>query len=64
MSAPKRIYLVTAPDGVQKLVKAGQKQQALTHVAVSTFQVKVATQDELVAAITAGHAVEEYKPKE
>lgn len=64
MAAQKRIYLVTAENGAQKLVKATQKQQAITHVAISAFHVRVATQDDLVKAITAGLVVEEYKPKE
>ena len=50
MATSQRIYLVTTNDGKERLVKATQRQQALSHVANSLFTVKVASQDDLVKA--------------
>jgi hypothetical protein len=52
----ERIYIVHGPQGT-RLVKASLRQQALSHVANSTFNIAVATQDELVKAITEGTKV-------
>ena len=59
--AQHRIYLVTHPNGETRLVKASVRSQALTHVAMSTFGVRVATQDDLVECLTKGIAVESLK---
>ena len=59
----ERIYIVHGPQGT-RLVKASLRQQALSHVANSTFNIAVATQDELVKAITAGTKVEQYRAPE
>ena len=61
MATSQRIYLVTTNDGKERLVKATQRQQALSHVANSLFTVKVASQDDLVKALTGGAQVEQYK---
>ena len=58
-----RIYIVHGPQGT-RLVKASLRQQALSHVANSTFNVRVASQDDLVEAITAGAKIEQYRPPE
>lgn len=52
-----RIYLVGQGQTV-RLVRAGHRAQALSHVARSLFNVKVANQDELIEAITRGISVE------
>ena len=44
-----------------KWLKASVRSQALTHVAMSTFGVRVATQDDLVECLTKGIAVESLK---
>ena len=49
----ERIYIVNSAQGT-RLVKANLRQQALSHVANSTFTVRVATQDDLVNQLTAG----------
>ena len=59
--ATQRIYIVGTPTGETRLVRASIKQQALSHVANSTFTVRVASQDDLVQAVTKGVAVENYK---
>jgi hypothetical protein len=59
MSA-ERIYLVETPVGV-RLVKASARSQALSHVAQSQFHVRVASQDDLVQALTDGVRVENYR---
>ena len=59
--AQHRIYLVTHPNGEMRLVKASVRSQALTHVAMSTFGVRVATQDDLVSCLTKGIQVESLK---
>ena len=56
----ERIYIVNSNQGT-RLVKANLRQQALSHVANSTFTVRVATQDDLVKQITAGTPIEQYK---
>ena len=56
----ERIYIVNGPQGT-RLVKASMRQQALSHVANSTFTVRVASQDELVEALTNGFKVEKYR---
>jgi len=63
MSA-QRIYIVGTPAGEIRLVRASIRQQALSHVANSVFTVRVASQDDLVAAVTKGVPVENYKAPE
>ena len=62
--ATQRIYIVGTPTGETRLVRASIKQQALHHVANSTFTVQVASQDDLVKAVTKGVPVENYKAPE
>jgi transcription antitermination factor NusG len=62
--ATQRIYIVGTPSGETRLVRASIKQQALSHVANSTFTVQVASQDELVQAVTKRVQVENYKAPE
>jgi hypothetical protein len=59
----ERIYIVNSNQGT-RLVKANLRQQALSHVANSTFTVRVATQDDLVKQLTAGTPIEQYKAPE
>ena len=59
--ATQRIYIVETPNGDIRLVRASLRQQALSHVANSTFTVQVASQDDLVGAATQGIQVENYK---
>jgi len=59
----ERIYMVTSTQGT-RLIKANLRQQALSHAAISTFTVRVATQDDLVAQLTAGTKIEQYKAPE
>lgn len=60
----QRIYIVGTPNGNIRLVRASLRQQALSHVANSVFVVRVASQDELVQAISKGVTVENYKAPE
>jgi len=62
--ATQRIYIVGTPTGETRLVRASIKQQALSHVANSTFTVQVASQDDLVQAVIKGVQVENYKASE
>jgi gamma-glutamyl-gamma-aminobutyrate hydrolase PuuD len=57
--ASTRIYLVNGPTGT-RLVKASIASQAITHVAKSAFSAKVASQDDLVEAVSNGIKVETY----
>lgn len=59
----ERIYIVHGPQGT-RLVKASLRQQALSHVANSTFNVYVASQDDLVNELTAGTKIEQYRVPE
>jgi len=62
MSA-SRIYIVGSSDPVfpVRLVKASIRQQALSHVAQSLFTVRVASQDDLVSALSQGIKIENAK---
>ena len=62
--AQHRIYLVVHPSGEERLVKAAVRSQAVTHVAMSTYGVRVATQDDLVKCLTKGITVESLKSPE
>jgi len=57
----ERIYLVTGTQEGARLVKASLRQQALAHVASTEFNIRVATQDDLVNQIRAGTEVEQYR---
>jgi len=59
--ATQRIYIVGTPNGDIRLVRASLRQQALSHVANSTFTVQVASQDDLVQVVSNGVTVENYK---
>ena len=59
----ERIYIVHGPQGT-RLVKASLRQQALSYVANSTFTIHVASQDDLVAQITSGTKIEQYRAPE
>lgn len=52
-----RIYLV-GHGQTMRLVRASNRAQALSHVARSVFNVKVAGQDELIYALAVGTKVE------
>lgn len=56
--ATQRIYLVGTPDNKIRLVKAGLRSQALSHVANSMLTIRVASQDDLVDALKNGVEVE------
>lgn len=56
----ERIYTVGS-NGAVRLVKATTRQQALSHVANTTFQIRVASQDDLVKHLSAGVTVENYR---
>lgn len=67
MAAPTRIYIVRnatadidAETGksLHSLVRASHPSHALRHVAADSFEVKVASQDDLVAAFESGIKVE------
>ena len=60
----ERIYIVYGSQEGTRLVKASLRQQALSHVANSTFNINVASQDELVKAIVDGVKVEQYRAPE
>jgi hypothetical protein len=59
MATATRIYIVTGPTGT-RLVKASAPSQAITHVARSVFDARVASQDDLVEAVSNGVKVETY----
>lgn len=56
----ERIYAVYHGDA-GRLVRAKSRAQALSHVAQSTFNVRVASQDELVTLLGKGTVVESIK---
>jgi hypothetical protein len=62
----QRIYLVGSndPSIKNRLVKANAPSQAISHVAKQILSVKVASQDDLVSALTQGATVETIKEQE
>ena len=60
MATATRIYIVTNSAGATRLVKATVASQAITHVAKNAFTAKVASQDDLVQALSNGVKVETY----
>ncbi len=62
--AQQRIYLVGTPDNKIRLIKATLRQQALSHVANTLLTVRVASQDDLVKALTSGIEIEQYRQPE
>ncbi len=62
--ATQRIYLVGTPSGDIRLVKASVRSQALSHVSNSMLTLRVATQADLVDAISKGCSVENAKSPE
>lgn len=62
--AAERIYCVKAKDGQQRLVRASHPSTALTHVAKATFDVAVATQNDLELLLGKGVKVENIKAEQ
>lgn len=60
-TAPFRIYIVTDKENDARLVKAQNPQQAISHVAGSTFTVRKATAEDAFEAALKGKTVELYK---
>lgn len=61
MATATRIYLVGSLDGSTRLIRCSNPHQAISHSANTQFAVRVPTQDELIAAISNGVKVENYK---
>ena len=60
-TAALRIYIVTDAFNNTRLVKSQNPQQALSHVAGSTFTVRKATPEDAFAAAQQGKEIENYK---
>jgi hypothetical protein len=60
-TAPFRIYIVTDSSNDSRLVKAQNPQQAISHVAGSTFTVRKATPEDAFTAAQQGKQIELYK---
>lgn len=61
---PNKIYLVlNKTNNVGRLVRAKSAPQALNHVIDSTHEARLATQEDLVYAVSAGVAVEDIGAK-
>ena len=60
----ERIYIVFGTQEGARLVKASLRQQALSHVASTEFNIRVATQDDLVNQLSAGTKIEQYRAPE
>lgn len=59
MSTPTRIYLVRNKDTAEeRLVRATNAPRALAHIVKTSYAAEVASQDQLVALLTADHRVE------
>ena len=59
MATATRIYIVSGPTGI-RLVRASVPAQAITHVAKQSFSASIASQDDLVEALSNGIKVETY----
>lgn len=64
MATPTRIYVVSHGGGGERLIRASHPSHALMHAARSTFDVHVASQDELVALLERGVTVETIKAEQ
>lgn len=60
MATATRIYLVKGSNGEVRLIKASVPSQAITHVAKQSFSARIASQDDLVEALSNGAKVESY----
>ena len=60
-TAAFRIYIVTDGQNNARLVRSQNPQQALSHVAGSTFSVRKATPEDAFAAAQQGKEIENYK---
>lgn len=60
-TAQFRIYIVADAFNNTRLVKSQNPQQALNHVASSTFSVRKATPEDAFAAAQQGKEIENYK---
>jgi hypothetical protein len=60
-TAALRIYIVTDAFNNTRLVKSQNPQQALSHVAGSTFTVRKATPEDAFTAAQQGIEIENYK---
>lgn len=60
----QRIYIVYMPNNETRLVRATVRSQALSHVANSMLNIRVASQEDLVEAIGKGLSVENAKAPE
>lgn len=60
-TSPFRIYIVTDAFNNARLVKSQNPQQALNHVASSTFSVRKATPEDAFTAAQQGKEIENYK---
>jgi hypothetical protein len=60
-TAAFRIYIVTDGQNNTRLVKSQNPQQALSHVAGSTFTVRKATPEDAFAAAQQGKEIENFK---
>jgi hypothetical protein len=60
-TAQFRIYIVSDAFNNTRLVKAQNPQQALNHVAGSTFSVRKATPEDAFAAAQQGKEIENFK---
>ena len=52
-----RVYMVTSNSG-SRLVRAGHRAQALQFVAAQEYNIKVASQDDLIKCLSEGKSVE------
>ena len=59
MASNTRIYIVNGPSGT-RLVRATVPSQAIFHVAQGEYKAAVATQDDLVEALSKGVKVEHF----
>ena len=60
----QRIYIVGMPNNEIRLIRATVRSQALSHVANSMLNIRVASQEDLVEAIGKGLSVENAKAPE
>ena len=60
-TAALRIYIVTDAFNNKRLVKSQNPQQAMSHVAGSTFTVRKATPEDAFTAAQQGIEIENYK---
>ena len=63
MATPKRLYVVTSPDGAERLVNATSPSSAINAIARPGYLAEVASPNEVARILTGGGKIVEANPE-